>query len=45
MKVQDPQRCSLEVKLDFAEKFQSVALQNGNEIVTALRSGVGRWEF
>jgi hypothetical protein len=45
MKVQDLQRCSVEVKPDFPEKFQSVAPQNGNEIVTALRRGVGRWEF
>jgi hypothetical protein len=38
MKVQDLERCSLEVKPDFAGKFQSVVPQNGNEIVTPLRS-------
>jgi hypothetical protein len=44
-KVQDFQGCWLKIKPAFAGKFQSAAPQNGNEIVTALRGGVGRSEF
>jgi hypothetical protein len=45
VRVRDFQSGVAIVKPYFAEKFQAVAPQNGNEIVTALRGGVGRSEF